>query len=86
MGTYTTIQGDTWDLMAYKLYGHERYMKLLADANKPLVDYMVFPSGTVINVPEIPEGYDDSDTVFWRQDTDENEETYSSVEEGEEDE
>ena len=27
--TYTTIQGDTWDLIAYKLYGEEKYMKNL---------------------------------------------------------
>lgn len=81
--TYTTIQGDTWDSVAWKVYGAEKYMDLLAEANRPLVDYLVLPSGTIINVPDIPEDYDDDDTVFWRQDNDENEETYSSVEEDE---
>ena len=32
--TYTTIQGDTWDLIAYKLYGEEKYMKNLIEANE----------------------------------------------------
>ena len=59
-------------------------MALLADANPSLLDFLVFPSGTVINTPDIPEGYDTEDTVFWRQP--DNGETYSSVEEGEDDE
>ena len=33
LGTYTTIQGDVWDLIAYKLYGDEKYMKNLIEAN-----------------------------------------------------
>ena len=86
MTTYTTVQGDTWDLIAFRVYGSEKYMKLLAESNMPLVDYLILPSGTEINVPEIPENYDDSDTVFWRQSNDANKETYSSIEEGEDDE
>lgn len=81
MKTYITEQGDCWDLIAFKLYGEEKYMKLLAEANLPLLDIMVFPSGIHINVPDIPEDYDETDTVFWRQG--DNEETYSSVEEDE---
>ena len=79
MKTYTTVQGDCWDQIAFKLYGSEKYMKLLAEANLPLLDYLVFPSGTVLNVPDIPEDYDKEDTVFWRQGG--SEEPYSSVEE-----
>lgn len=84
MKTYTTVQGDCLDLVAFKVYGSEKYMALLADANPSLLDFLVFPSGTVINAPDIPEGYDTEDTVFWRQP--DNGETYSSVEEGEDDE
>ena len=57
--TYTTIQGDTWDLIAYKLF----------EANWPLLEVLVFSSGTVINVPDIPEDSDD-DAPFWRSNTD----------------
>ena len=55
MGTYTTIQGDVWDLIAYKLYGDEKYMKNLIEANWKHIDVVVFSSGTVLNVPDIPE-------------------------------
>ena len=27
--TYTTVQGDTWDKIAYDLYGDEAYMRYL---------------------------------------------------------
>ena len=63
--TYTTIQGDTWDLIAYKLYGSEKYMKNLIEANWPLLEVLVFSSCTVINVPDVPEG-SDTDAPFWR--------------------
>lgn len=64
MTTYTTTQGDTWDLIAYDLYGAEKYMKLLIEANLPLSDTLVFSAGTVINVPDLPEDSKD-DLPFW---------------------
>ena len=79
MKTYTTVQGDCWDLVAFKLSGGEKYRNPLAGANMPLLDYLTFPPGTVINVPDVPEDYDTEDTVFWRQEA--SEEPYSSVEE-----
>lgn len=66
MGTYTTIQGDVWDLIAYKLYGDEKYMKDLVEANWKYIDVVVFSSGTVLNVPEIPEEELEG-APFWRQ-------------------
>lgn len=65
--TYTTSQGDTWDLMAYNLYGAEKYMRCLIEANWPLLDMLVFPSGVKINVPDIPEDAAE-DVPFWRED------------------
>lgn len=80
--TYITKQGDTWDLMAYDIYGDEKYMRYLLEANWPLLDVMVFSSGTVINVPDLPEEADE-DIPFWRlgnsKDVD-----YSSTEGGDE--
>ncbi len=52
--TYPTSQGDTWDLMAYDLYGDEKYMHYLIEANWPLLDLLVFSSSTRIVVPDIP--------------------------------
>jgi phage tail protein X len=81
MDVYVTIQGDTWDSLAYELYGDEKYMQLLIEANWSLLDILVFPSGVEINVPEIPDETDE-DAPFWRQDDeDEDEDYYSSVEE-----
>lgn len=70
---YTTIQGDTWDLIAYKLFGAEKYMRYLIEANWELLDILIFSSGTVLTVPEIPEETDE-DIPFWRIDTEEAEE------------
>lgn len=66
-GTYKTIQGDTWDLIAYKLFGSEKYMKNLIEANWPLLDVLIFPSGIELTVPDHPEEQDD-DLPFWRND------------------
>ena len=65
--TYMTSQGDTWDLMAYDLYGDEKYMRYLIEANWPLLDVLVFSSGVTIIVPDIPEDADE-DRPFWRED------------------
>lgn len=63
--TYETIQGDTWDLIAYKLYGTESAMKYLIEANWPLIDVLIFSAGTKINAPELPEELT-SDLPPWR--------------------
>ena len=62
--TYMTSQGDTWDLIAYDLYGDEKYMRYLIEASWPLLDILVFSSGTMVNVPDIPEEADE-DRPFW---------------------
>lgn len=77
--TYTTIQGDTWDLIAYKLYGAEKYMRYLIEANWEHIDVLRFSSGTVLTVPDLPEETDE-DAPFWRQDADgEDSATYSQT-------
>ena len=40
--TYTTIQGDAWDAIAYKVYGDESYTGWLMQHNLPLLDTLVF--------------------------------------------
>ena len=54
MSNYTTIQGDTWDVIAKKVYDDEAYTFLLMEANPKLLDYFVFPEGIVVTVPEKP--------------------------------
>lgn len=51
--TYTTISGDTWDVVAYKAYGNEKYMDALLKANLEHKDIYIFPAGVVLTLPEI---------------------------------
>lgn len=63
--TYTTIQGETWDEIAYKVYGSEEYASLLMASNYPFLDVLVFSAGTVLNTPD--PRYEDSDELPpWR--------------------
>lgn len=50
---YTTIQGDTWDIIALKVYGNERYMSDLLKANPRYIDTMFFGAGVEIVCPDI---------------------------------
>lgn len=67
MTNYTTIQGDMWDYIAYKVYGNEKYIKLLMNANQEYRDYAVFPQGIRLVCPDIP--VEDGPTYLppWRQ-------------------
>ena len=43
--TYTTIQGDTWDLIAKKVCGDEKKLDILMQNNPSFLEYLVFPAG-----------------------------------------
>lgn len=51
--TYTTVSRDTWDIVAYKVYGNEMYMDTLIKANIEYKDTYIFPAGVVLTLPEI---------------------------------
>lgn len=53
--TYTTKQGDCWDMIAYKVYGNENHMSELLAANKQHREVYIFPAGVVLTIPEITE-------------------------------
>lgn len=50
---YTTIQGDMWDLIAYKQLGNELYMNFLMAANIKYREVVVFPAGVQLTIPTI---------------------------------
>lgn len=52
LNTYTTVQGDMWDSIAYKVYGSELGMNTLLEANQEYADVVVFPANIVLQVPE----------------------------------
>ena len=53
MATVTTRQGDTWDILAKNAYGNELFMDVLIKANINHRKTVIFPSGVVLNVPDI---------------------------------
>ena len=62
---YQTIQGDTWDIIAKKVYGNEKYLDYLMANNFPLPDYFVFPTGVAVSTPALPVSVQD-DLLSWR--------------------
>lgn len=53
--SYKTIQGDTWDIIAKKVYGAEKHLDYLMANNFPLLDYFIFPAGVVVSTPDLPQ-------------------------------
>lgn len=53
--TYTTVSGDTWDLIALKVYGSELKADWLMQNNLGLIHITQFDSGVVLSTPELPE-------------------------------
>lgn len=51
--TYTTTQGDTWDMIAYKMYGDEKRMTALLDANPAHRETVIFSANIELIVPTI---------------------------------
>lgn len=50
---YRTVAGDTWDLISYKVYGREAYMKDLLEANPVHATTAVFGAGVELVVPDV---------------------------------
>lgn len=53
MNKYKTIQGDTWDLISYRLWGSEYLFPLLLDVNSKYRGIIIFDGGIELNVPTI---------------------------------
>jgi phage tail protein X len=51
--TYTTVQGDTWDQIARRLYGDELAMHHLIAANPRQRNVLIFSAGTVLTAPAV---------------------------------
>ncbi|MCL2107816.1 MAG: tail protein X [Oscillospiraceae bacterium] len=50
---YTTISGDMWDLIAFKMLGSELHKTALIEANLRHKDVYIFPAGVALRLPEI---------------------------------
>ncbi|MDE6260409.1 MAG: tail protein X [Oscillospiraceae bacterium] len=51
--TYTTSQGDMWDMIAYKTLGSVNLTDRLMTANRKWLNVYIFPAGVVLDIPEI---------------------------------
>lgn len=60
MKTYTTVQGDMWDSIAFTQLGDVAHTDKLMNANLRYREYYTFPAGIVLTLPEIPERTSDT--------------------------
>lgn len=58
--TYTTVQGDMWDRIAFAQLGSTDYTDRLINANLLYREYYIFPAGIVLTLPEIAPDTDKS--------------------------
>lgn len=65
VATCKTKQGDTWDMIARRIYGSEKHMDFLMANNFLLLDYFIFPAGIEVNTPPLPASLEDG-LPSWR--------------------
>lgn len=53
MTEYRTIQGDTWDMIAYKVWGDCMLTAKLMAANESEIETVIFSAGTILTIPEV---------------------------------
>ena len=52
VSTYTTKQGDMWDLIAYTQLGGVEHTGRLIDLNRRHLGFYIFPAGIELILPE----------------------------------
>jgi phage tail protein X len=50
---YSTVSGDQWDLISYKVYGNEYYIDQLVEYNIDHIRTVFFDAGIRLKVPDI---------------------------------
>lgn len=50
--TYTTVQGDMWDSIAFSQLGSTSYTDKLMNLNQQYIGFFTFPAGIVLNLPD----------------------------------
>jgi len=54
--TMTTKQGDTWDMLALRIYGSDKLGYVLLQANPNYMRILYLPAGLLLIVPQLPDG------------------------------
>lgn len=52
---YTTLDGDRWDLIAWRVYGDVRLLDRLVEANPSVAIQPVLPAGLLLRIPDVRE-------------------------------
>jgi phage tail protein X len=63
--TYTTVGGDFFDYIAFKVYGHEKYSIVIMEANPAYADVVRFDAGVVLNTPFVTQSSSNVSGVPW---------------------
>lgn len=53
MNTYTTVSGDTWDLIAHSQMGDALQVAKLMKKNLEHIHFTIFPAGITLIIPEL---------------------------------
>ena len=65
---YKTIQGDTWDIIAKRVYGNELNLDVLINSNADYREVVIFSAGVVLEVPELEQNAaSEFDLPPWKQ-------------------
>lgn len=65
---YITTQGDTWDIIAYRVYGRENLAHKIIQANFDLRKIVLFPAGVKVVCPVLDlTEYNDNLPIWKRQ-------------------
>lgn len=67
MKTYTTVQGDMWDSIAYAQLGSCAYTDKLMSANMEHLDIYIFPAGVLLTIPDVDTTMDDDSLPPWKE-------------------
>jgi phage tail protein X len=54
--SYTSIQGDSWDVLAFDIYGSEKLAYLLLRENPQYHELVYLPAGLTLTIPDTPVG------------------------------
>ena len=64
--TYVTVQGDTFDIIAYKVWQNEKLMHTLIEANPDHRTIVVFGAGETLTLPAIETPVDKGPVPPWQ--------------------
>lgn len=66
MHLYSTVQGDTWDIISKKVYGTEFHTDVLMKSNPDFGHVLFFSANVQLIIPEIKQAQQFADLPPWK--------------------